>query len=80
MDNQTNGSDEREFLHDIASPIGTAILLGDSLLEDFQNRSTTDPDDLTRLVGIFQSLEKIQGLLEERRATLVNRGVPSGRK
>lgn len=76
---KNNGSDEREFLHNIATPLGAAVLLCDSALEDMQNRTDVDPDDLLRLSGISQALEKLSHLLKERRKVLIARGVPSAR-
>lgn len=76
---KNDGSDEREFLHDMATPLGTAMLLTDSILEDFQGRDGNDPDDLMRLKEIFQSLEKLNVMLSKRREVLIARGVPSAR-
>lgn len=76
---QGNGNDEREFLHDLSTPIGTALLLTDSLLDDVQNRANVDPDDLMRLSEIYNALEKITNSLKNRREVLVLRGVPSAR-
>ena len=74
-----DGSDEREFLHDLATPLGTALLLTDSLLDDVQNRPNVEPDDLMRLGEIYNSLEKLNNSLKIRREILVSRGVPSAR-
>jgi len=74
-----DGSNEREFLHDLATPLGTAMFLTDSTLEDFQARPDAEPDDIMRLGEIFQALEQIKMLMSERREILVKRGVPSAR-
>ena len=79
-DSNNDGSDEREFLHDLASPLGTAMLLADSLLEDLQERTSIDPDDVMRMVDIHQALERLSKLLKNRREILIARGVPSARK
>lgn len=76
---RADGSDEREFLHDVATPLGTAMFLTDSALEDIQARPDADPDDIMRLGKIFQALEQIKMLLSERREFLIKRGVPSAR-
>lgn len=73
-----NGSDEREFLHDLASPIGTSIFLIDAVLEAMQTRNS-DPDDLLRLADAYQELQKVKKLLQGRREILIKRGVPSAR-
>ena len=77
--NNNDGSDERTFLHDLATPLGTAILLADSILEDFQSRQGVDPDDLMRVAEIYKSLEKLSAYIKSRRETLIARGVPSAR-
>ena len=74
-----DGSDEREFLHDIATPLGTAMLLADSLLEEIQERKEADPDDVMRLGEIYKALNHLQELLVGRREILIKRGVPSAR-
>jgi hypothetical protein len=75
----SDGSDERGFLHDLATPLGAAIFLTDSVLEDLRSRVGTDPDDVLRLAGISQALERVNILLRERRELLIKRGVPSAR-
>jgi hypothetical protein len=77
--NHKDGTDERTFLHDLATPLGTAMLLADSILEDVRTRPSVDPDDLMRLENIFQSLEKLDCLIRDRRQDLISRGVPSAR-
>jgi hypothetical protein len=77
--NHKEGVEERAFLHDLATPLGTAMLLADSLLEDVKNRPSVDPDDLFRLENIFQSLEKLDCLIKDRRQNLIARGVPSAK-
>lgn len=67
-------NDERKFLHDLATPLGAAILLTDSMLDDVQNRPGTDPDDLMRLGEIYKALDKINTQLKQRRQILISRG------
>lgn len=75
----SNGSDEREFLHELASPLGTAIFVIDAVIDTVQSRPGVDPDELIQLAEIFQALEKMKKLLQGRREVLVKRGVPSAR-
>ena len=74
-----NGSDEREFLHDIAGPLGTAIFVLDGLLDDVQSRPGANSDDIVQLTEIYTALEKLKTYLQERREILIKRGVPSAR-
>jgi hypothetical protein len=75
----TNENDEREFLHDLASPIATALFITDAVLEGIQARSHTDPEELIQVKQLYDALEKARSLLHERRETLIKRGVPSAR-
>ena len=72
-------NDERAFLHDLGTPLGSATLLTDSLLEDFRLRAGSDPDDLMRLTSLCQALQQITELIKIRRNVLISRGVPSAR-
>lgn len=74
-----NGSDEREFLHDLATPISTALFLADCVLDRLQSRSDVDQEDRAELTKIYEALEKVTQLLEKRREVLIARGVPSAR-
>jgi hypothetical protein len=74
-----DGSDERTFLHDLASPLGTAMFLTDSVLDGVQSRPGVDPDELMQLGQIFEALEKMKKMLQDRREILIKRGVPSAR-
>lgn len=65
-------NEERNFLHDLATPLGVALLLTDSILDDLQNRPNSDPDDLMRLVETYQALEKLNQLIQKRREILKN--------
>lgn len=70
-----NGSDEREFLHNLASPLSTALFLVDALLDSVQKRATGDPGELEQVIKIYKSLDKIKNLLKDRREELIKRGV-----
>ncbi|MEK6578576.1 MAG: hypothetical protein AABZ55_05060 [Bdellovibrionota bacterium] len=74
-----DGSDERKFLHDIAGPVATAMFLLDAILESFQGVSGVSPSDVDQLRNALGALEKAKKMLEDRRAVLIQRGVPSAR-
>ena len=74
-----NGIDEREFLHDLATPIGTALFLADCMMDRLQSRLDVDPEEKTELTKIYEALEKITKMLYQRREILIARGVPSAR-
>lgn len=75
-----DGSDERQFLHDLASPLGTALFVADALLESLQGKTGRSAGDLLQAGEIYQALMQLKKLLEERRQILIKRGVPSARK
>jgi hypothetical protein len=77
MNNKEN--DERKFLHDISSPMGTALLLADSLLENMKNRPDVSPDELAQIGRINEVLEIAGNMIHERRQVLIQRGVPSSK-
>lgn len=62
-------SAERKFLHDIATPIATAIFLADALLDSLG--TTASPDDLAQLKAVLDSLMGAKKSLEARRAILI---------
>lgn len=70
------GTDERKFLHDVAGPLSTAMLLLYIFLESLQKKADTSSEELLQIRQVSDSLEKIKKLLEERREILIKRGVP----
>ena len=58
-----NDSNERKFLHDIASPLGAAIFLLDMTVEDMVKRTGANPEEQIRSSRPY-SLKQIQALLE----------------
>lgn len=71
--------EERKFLHDIASPIGTAIFVVDMLLESMQGNSNVNSEELTQVKQIADLMENIKKMIEARRAVLIAQGVPSSK-
>ena len=64
-------SEERAFLHDIASPLGTALFATDSLMAEIQELPENEQKYLQQLKMIYKSLQKTKTLLDERRQTLI---------
>lgn len=62
--------DERKFLHDIAGPIGAALLSADIALETVREQaiSAVAPDIET----IFKALEQVTKMIRERREVLIH--------
>jgi hypothetical protein len=76
----TNGSDERKFLHDIAGTLSTATLLVDMIVEGLLVNPELHQDEATMATQVAQELGKIKDLLVKRRETLIARGVPSSQE
>lgn len=66
-----NSKEEREFLHDLATPLATALYLTDSLLDSLKEEGR----DPTQIENIVKALETLRLLLENRRDTIVQRGL-----
>ncbi|MGZ3686868.1 MAG: hypothetical protein ACXWPM_04195 [Bdellovibrionota bacterium] len=63
-------SEEKAFLHDIASPIGSALFIADMLLENLEKRAAEDPQSADLARKLLLSLTKVTELIEARRAAL----------
>lgn len=67
-----NCRDERKFLHDIASPIGTALFLIDGAIDTFKAIEGIPPDDLAQLQLILDSLMRVKDMMQARRKVLID--------
>jgi hypothetical protein len=65
-------SDERQFLHDIASPVGTALLMLELISRKLTQQTTygVKTPDAEQIRVVVESLEKVRDLITERRAYL----------
>ncbi|MEO5971048.1 MAG: hypothetical protein ABIQ95_14060, partial [Bdellovibrionia bacterium] len=57
---------ERKFLHDISSPVGTAIFVLDIVLDTLKSH-TNPPEELIQIQQLSGIFERIKTLIEERR-------------
>jgi hypothetical protein len=62
-------SDERKFLHDVASPLAAAIFTVETLLEDL--RAEPAPPDLKTVERLQGALAQIHQLIQARRSKLI---------
>jgi hypothetical protein len=67
---------ERKFLHDLASPLGTLILLLESLVDSEGVGSPGVPKDLVQKKQLLMLGLRMKKMIEERRAILIQSGVP----
>jgi hypothetical protein len=69
------GNEEDKFLHNLATPLGTALLILDAFIEEVEARKASEaPEDAKRLKDIYQALERMSVLLRERKEYLVLKG------
>ena len=69
-----NCRDERNFIHDIASPIGTALLVLDDTLETLKQSSSLlslQGVEIQALQQAYEALIRVQNMMAVRRTALV---------
>ena len=64
--------EERAFLHDIATPVGTVTLLVDMLTERLHELGNLD-DEVKQLNVLQKSIERLNILIQDRRKILIER-------
>lgn len=65
--------EERAFLHEIATPLGSAMLMIDILIERMQEAGKTEAE-IKELKVTMKALEQMKTLLQNRRNILVKKG------
>ncbi len=63
-----NENPERKFLHDIASPLGTALFLQDLIVETLEERQGVNQRELTQARQLLEVLRQMKGMVEARRS------------
>lgn len=75
VENQLSSSHakgEKDFIHDLSTPLGTAILVLDSLLEGMKENPSIELQDVERLKTVYSMLDRLKNLVHSRRETLMN--------
>jgi hypothetical protein len=62
---------ERKFLHDISSPLGTALFVLDACLEERRGTPAEQSEEFRSLEQAYAALDKVRQLVAARRDTLV---------
>ena len=62
---------ERKFLHDISSPLGTALLLSDSLAETVQPGTALTEESVDQIKTVLHELERVRTIIQKRREFLI---------
>jgi hypothetical protein len=66
------GSEERELLHDLSTPLSTAIFLTDALAALLKDHCSHDA--MSHILRISAALDKMKKLIESRREILHSKG------
>lgn len=66
-------TEERKFLHDMASPLTIAQGMLDSALEILRADANTNPNIITKVEKSAKALERMTEMLRARRATIMAR-------
>ncbi len=67
----SKSSEERKFLHDIVSPLATAIFLLDIVREDLKSTESMAPGVIAQTTQLATTLAKMKGMIEARREVLM---------
>lgn len=62
---------ERKFLHDISSPLGTALFISDVLAESLTVGSPLSEEDLQQIKTILSELDRVKNMIQKRREILI---------
>ncbi len=68
------GTDERKFIHDLATPLSAASLTLEAVIEELKSPECKNLELVQYLSDALKSIEKIKTLLEERRTFLIKNG------
>ena len=60
-------------MHDIASPIGTALFLIDAAVETFKGLEGVPAEEVTQLQLALDSLLRVKDMMQARRKILIDR-------
>lgn len=74
-----DGANERKFIHDVAGPLGIAMLLLEGIADELRLSDGLPPRTRTDLGQAAHELERIKEMLMARRQLLIALGVPSVR-
>ena len=78
QENENHRLPIRKFIHDVASPISTALFLVSSLIDVPENPMPKN-EDFEPAQSLNKALQEIQQLLKTYREELIAKGVPSAK-
>jgi hypothetical protein len=65
---------QRDLIHDLATPLGTAVMLSEYLLEKLQTGEIFEDADVRKLVEIQRALRRAAGILQKKRHEIDSKG------
>ena len=65
-----NKSLERKFLHDVSTPVGSALFLTDILMESMRSENPDHPG-LKQMTDLMDALTTVKHLIDVRRAEVI---------
>jgi FtsZ-binding cell division protein ZapB len=68
-----SNNEERRFLHDIASPLGTVFFLVDAAIESLKEKLNGETDEVTQLQDAYAALQQVKQMIQSRRQILIER-------
>ncbi len=66
--------EEKTFLHDISSPLGTAKLLLEILMDNLNKTNSLDPENQQKINNSYESICKVCAIIKDRKDVLLARG------
>jgi len=75
---KTQVMEERKFLHDVSSPVGTLMFLAEALGDALRERGVATAEDEEQLGILHKQLERVREMIVERRKTLHERSAVVG--
>jgi hypothetical protein len=75
---KTQVMEERKFLHDIASPVGTLMFVAEAVGDLLKEKGAIGPDEEEQLKVLQSQLERMRDMIVERRKTLHERSAVVG--
>ena len=75
---KTQVMEERKFLHDVSSPVGTLMFVVEAVADSLNERGVATPEDQEQLGQFRKQLDRVREMIVERRKTLHERSALVG--
>jgi hypothetical protein len=75
---KTQVMEERKFLHDVSSPVGTLMFVVEAVCNSLNERGVATPEDQEQLTQLRKQLDRVRDMIVERRKALHERSAVVG--